>query len=167
MRMKKEWVCYKSLHHHYYGPGSAQPVLNNMLCPFHISSTSCFPKTWTSLFKSWQSKFTRVCIYSALFEEIQRYTNTFLLKVNLSKVSVSFIEAFWDFNIQLYLKPTFWRTYRLSIEGYNLWSENTVFWEAFMVVSITDAFWDYVPCSSSLIPLWRGWVHGNTTMESF
>jgi hypothetical protein len=30
-----------------------------------------------------------------------------------------------------------------------LWSKNTVSWDAFTVVSIMDAFWDLVPCSSS------------------
>jgi hypothetical protein len=34
----------------------------------------------------------------------------------------------------------------LCIEG---WSKNTAFWDAFAAVSITDAFWDFVPCSYS------------------
>jgi hypothetical protein len=37
----------------------------------------------------------------------------------------------------------------LSIEVYYLWSKNTVFWDAFTVVSTTDALWDFIPCSSS------------------
>jgi hypothetical protein len=31
----------------------------------------------------------------------------------------------------------------LSIEGYYLWPMNTVFWDVFTMVSITDVFWDF------------------------
>jgi hypothetical protein len=37
----------------------------------------------------------------------------------------------------------------LSIEGYSLWSKNNVFWGDFTAVSVIDAFWDFVLCSSS------------------
>jgi hypothetical protein len=40
----------------------------------------------------------------------------------------------------------------LSIEGCYVWSRNTVLCDAFMA-SIKDAFWDFVPCSSGLNPL--------------
>jgi hypothetical protein len=37
----------------------------------------------------------------------------------------------------------------LSTEGYYLSSKKTVFWDAIMVVLITDELWDSVLCSSS------------------
>jgi hypothetical protein len=37
----------------------------------------------------------------------------------------------------------------LSIEGYSVGSNNTVFWDDFTVVSLIDVIWDYVPCGSS------------------
>jgi hypothetical protein len=36
----------------------------------------------------------------------------------------------------------------LTIEEHSLWSNNTVLWDAFTAVSIIDAFWDFLSCSS-------------------
>jgi hypothetical protein len=36
-----------------------------------------------------------------------------------------------------------------SIEEYYQWLKNTVFWGDFMVVSVKDVLWNFVPCSTN------------------
>jgi hypothetical protein len=51
----------------------------------------------------------------------------------------------------------------LSIEGYYVGLKNIVFWGVFMVVSMMDIFWDFLPCFGIT---YRFHLKGNEALES-